>query len=163
MISQAHRAYIYRIATAAVPLTVFYGLLAENAAALWLGLIGAVLATGTNALAATNTPTKQAPTPSSKMLREAANILETAPYRRTATAAWLRDIAQTAQQWQAADKPITSPPPPEKDEQCQESVADGDGRLHPCDQPAIGWASDPEFGRYPVCPQHLTIRQTDGF
>jgi hypothetical protein len=58
MISQAHRAYIYRVATAAVPLTVFYGLLADNAAALWLGLVGALLATGTNALAASNTSTK---------------------------------------------------------------------------------------------------------
>jgi hypothetical protein len=51
------RAWIYRIATAVVPIAVFYGLLAENAAALWLGLVGAVLSTGTHALAAKNTST----------------------------------------------------------------------------------------------------------
>jgi hypothetical protein len=61
MISQPHRAYIYRVATALVPLSVFYGLLASNEAALWLGFLGALLATGTNALAAANTPT-QGPT-----------------------------------------------------------------------------------------------------
>lgn len=32
--------------------------------------------------------------PSPKMLRECANILETAPYQRTKTAAWLREIAE---------------------------------------------------------------------
>lgn len=55
--SEAERAIVYRIATAAVPLAVFYCLLAESAAALWLGMLGAVLGTGSAALAARNTPT----------------------------------------------------------------------------------------------------------
>jgi hypothetical protein len=55
---EAHRAYIYRVATALVPLTVFYGLLADNEASLWLGVAGAALSIGGNALATANTSTK---------------------------------------------------------------------------------------------------------
>lgn len=52
------RAWIYRIAIAAVPLLVAYGLIQDSDAAMWLGVIGAVLGTGTNVLAAANTSTK---------------------------------------------------------------------------------------------------------
>jgi hypothetical protein len=96
---QAHRAYIYRVATALVPLSVFYGLLADNEAALWLGVVGALLGTGAHALASANTSTQpsyaiETPTmPTKAMLHEAAAILETAPYERSALAAWLREVA----------------------------------------------------------------------
>lgn len=52
------RAWIYRIAIAAVPLLVMYGLVEDSQAALWLGVIGAILGTGTNVLASANTSTK---------------------------------------------------------------------------------------------------------
>lgn len=53
------RAYLYRIGVALVPLLVGYGVVAESQAALWLGLLGAVLATGEVALAAAHTSTRQ--------------------------------------------------------------------------------------------------------
>jgi hypothetical protein len=34
--------------------------------------------------------------PTPKMLRECANILETAPYQRTSEARWLRELAERA-------------------------------------------------------------------
>lgn len=46
------RAWIYRVLTAAVPLVIAYGIVDEQTAALWLGLVGAMLGTG---LAAVNT------------------------------------------------------------------------------------------------------------
>lgn len=55
---ESTRAYIYRIAVAAVPLLVGYGVVAESQAALWLGLAGAALGFGTNILASANTSTK---------------------------------------------------------------------------------------------------------
>ncbi|QSB04501.1 phage holin [Natronoglycomyces albus] len=58
--SQRTRAYIYRISIPVVALLVFYGIIAEGAAALWLGLIGAVLGIGDIALAAKHTPTQVA-------------------------------------------------------------------------------------------------------
>lgn len=56
--SEKTRAYIYRISVAALPVLVAYGVLAENQVAMWLGLAGAVLGVGTNALASANTSTK---------------------------------------------------------------------------------------------------------
>lgn len=55
---ESTRAYIYRIAVAAVPILVSYGLLADSQAALWLGLAGAALGFTTNVLASANTSTK---------------------------------------------------------------------------------------------------------
>lgn len=55
---ESTRAWVYRVATAAVPLLVEYGVIAESQAALWLGLAGAALGFGTNVLASANTSTK---------------------------------------------------------------------------------------------------------
>ena len=49
------RAYIYRVLTAAVPLVTAYGIIDGRTAALWLGVIGALLGIG---LASMNTSTK---------------------------------------------------------------------------------------------------------
>ena len=57
VIPEKTRAWIYRISVAAVPLLTGYGVIEDSKAALWLGLIGAVL--GTNVLASTNTNTKR--------------------------------------------------------------------------------------------------------
>ncbi len=51
--SQHTRAWIYRVATAAMPLLIAYGVVQDKDAALWLGVISAVLVPG---LAAVNTP-----------------------------------------------------------------------------------------------------------
>lgn len=59
VIPQKTRAWIYRIATAAVPLLTGYGVIEDSKAALWLGIAGAVLGFGTSALASANTSTKQ--------------------------------------------------------------------------------------------------------
>lgn len=48
------RAYIYRVLVAAQPVATFYGIVAEQAAALWIALAAAVLGLG---LAAVNTST----------------------------------------------------------------------------------------------------------
>lgn len=53
MIPTGVRAYVYRVATVAVPLAVTYGVVSEQKAALWLALAGAVLTSG---MAAANTP-----------------------------------------------------------------------------------------------------------
>lgn len=60
-IPQEVRAWLYRIGAAVVPLLVFYGVLAEDAASLWLGVLGAVLGFGQAALAAVHTPTHPEP------------------------------------------------------------------------------------------------------
>ena len=52
---EATRAWIYRVLTAAVPLVTAYGSIAQRTAALWLGVIGALLGIG---LASMNTSTK---------------------------------------------------------------------------------------------------------
>jgi len=65
-IPQPVRAWLYRIGTAVVPLLVFYGVLAENAAALWVGLLGAVLGFGQSAMAAAHTPTHPSAGPSAR-------------------------------------------------------------------------------------------------
>lgn len=49
------RGYLYRVGVAVVPLLVAYGALNERDAALWLGVLGAVLGLG---MAAANTSTK---------------------------------------------------------------------------------------------------------
>ena len=56
-IPQPVRAWLYRVGAAVVPLLVFYGVLAEDAAALWLGVLGAVLGFGQATLAAIHTST----------------------------------------------------------------------------------------------------------
>lgn len=54
MPSESTRAYLYRILTVALPVLVFYGVLAEQSVALWIALGGSVLGTG---LASANTST----------------------------------------------------------------------------------------------------------
>lgn len=54
VVSEATRAYIYRILLALQPLVVFYGLATDQEAALWVGVISAVVGTG---LASMNTST----------------------------------------------------------------------------------------------------------
>jgi hypothetical protein len=49
------RAWVYRVLTAAVPLVTAYGIIDQRTAALWLGVIGALLGIG---LASMNTSTK---------------------------------------------------------------------------------------------------------
>jgi hypothetical protein len=49
------RAWIYRVLTAAVPLVTAYGIIDQRTAALWVGVIGALLGIG---LASMNTSTK---------------------------------------------------------------------------------------------------------
>jgi hypothetical protein len=51
------RAYIYRIAMVVVPLLIAYGVISDSDAALWLGVLAAVLDLGTSALAAKHTST----------------------------------------------------------------------------------------------------------
>jgi hypothetical protein len=51
--TQATRAWIYRVATAAMPLLIAYGVVNEQDAALWIGAVAALLVPG---LAAANTP-----------------------------------------------------------------------------------------------------------
>lgn len=63
-IPQPVRAWLYRIGAAVVPLLVFYGVLAEDAAALWLGVLGAILGFGQATLAAVHTPTHSSAGPS---------------------------------------------------------------------------------------------------
>jgi hypothetical protein len=55
--SQNTRAYIYRVAVAVMPLLILYGVISEQAAALWVGVLAAVLSVGSSSLAAKNTPT----------------------------------------------------------------------------------------------------------
>lgn len=55
---ESTRAYLYRVSIAVQPILVGYGLLSDSNAALWLGLVGAVLGVGTNVAAAANTSTK---------------------------------------------------------------------------------------------------------
>lgn len=50
------RAWIYRVLVSAAPLVVFYGLMTQEAIALWIALVATFLGTG---LAALNTTTKK--------------------------------------------------------------------------------------------------------
>jgi hypothetical protein len=61
VIPQKTRAWIYRVSLALVPVLTGYGVISDSKAALWLGVIGAVLGLGTNALASANTSTKVDP------------------------------------------------------------------------------------------------------
>lgn len=55
LFSERARAYYYGIVTAAAPITVFYGVVEDQAAPLWLGLAASVFGTG---MARANTTTK---------------------------------------------------------------------------------------------------------
>ena len=55
MLSEANRAYLYRIFLALVPIATVYGIVEEAEAALWTGLGAAVLGVG---LAVANTSAK---------------------------------------------------------------------------------------------------------
>lgn len=55
---QTTRAWLYRIGAALVPILVAYGVIADTDAALWLGLLGAVLATGDLVVASVHTSTR---------------------------------------------------------------------------------------------------------
>lgn len=56
-LTPAVRQYIYLVLTAALPILVAYGVLADTEVAMWLALGSAILGTGGFALAAANTPT----------------------------------------------------------------------------------------------------------
>lgn len=58
--SEAKRAWLYRISVALVPLLVAYGLINNSASALWVGLVGALLGTANSGLASIHTSTKSA-------------------------------------------------------------------------------------------------------
>lgn len=58
-LSESTRAWLYRVASATVPLLVAYGVVADSTAALWLGLAGALLGTGATTLAAVHTPARR--------------------------------------------------------------------------------------------------------
>lgn len=49
-LTPAIRKWVYGIATAVIPLLIVYGVLDENAAPLWIALVGAVLVPGMAAL-----------------------------------------------------------------------------------------------------------------
>ena len=55
-LTPSRRKRIYTIAVALMPLLVLYGVLSDNEATLYVGLIAAVLGVATNGLAAANTP-----------------------------------------------------------------------------------------------------------
>lgn len=55
-LTPTRRKRIYLILVAAGPLLSFYGLMAQDEYALWLGFAGTVLGAGGNGLAAANTP-----------------------------------------------------------------------------------------------------------
>lgn len=52
------RKYIYMLLTPAAGIAVYYGLVNDHEAAMWVGLIGAALMVGEGGLAAVNTPVK---------------------------------------------------------------------------------------------------------
>lgn len=58
--SETHRAYLYRIVTAAIPVLILAGILSPEDATVWLGLAAAVLGLGAGGLAVRNTTTKPA-------------------------------------------------------------------------------------------------------
>lgn len=58
VIPEKTRAWIYRISMALVPVLTGYGVISEGKAALWLGLIGAVLGTGASLMATAHTSTR---------------------------------------------------------------------------------------------------------
>lgn len=49
-LTQARRAWLYRVVTALAPLTVLYGVVSGEEAAVWVGAIAAILGSGTAAL-----------------------------------------------------------------------------------------------------------------
>lgn len=53
------RAYIYRLGTPVAALLIFYGVISEQAAGLWLGLLGAALMVGEGVMASFNTSTQK--------------------------------------------------------------------------------------------------------
>lgn len=53
------RAYIYRLGTPVAALLIFYGVISEQAAGLWLGLLGSALMVGEGTMAALNTSTRK--------------------------------------------------------------------------------------------------------
>lgn len=58
MPTEATRAWIYRVVTAAIPILVAAGVVAGGDAQLWLGLAAAVLGVGAGGLATVNTSTR---------------------------------------------------------------------------------------------------------
>ena len=65
-VPQEVRAWLYRVGAAVVPLLVFYGVLADDAAALWLGVLGAILGFSQATLAAVHTSTRPSAGPSAR-------------------------------------------------------------------------------------------------
>lgn len=70
LIPQKWRAYLYRVATAVVPILTVYGVVADNTASLWLGLVGALLGGGAPALAARHTRKPEPDAPDFQDLRD---------------------------------------------------------------------------------------------
>ncbi len=50
------RRWLYIVAAAVVPLLVFYGVITEESAPLWISLTASILGAGAHGLAAANTP-----------------------------------------------------------------------------------------------------------
>lgn len=57
-LDQKTRGYIYRVAMAAMPILVIYGVVSPDEAAVWVGLVAALLSFGVPTLAAANTPVR---------------------------------------------------------------------------------------------------------
>lgn len=51
------RAYLYRIAIAVMPILIMYGVVSEQEAAVWIGVVAALLSISANTMAAKNTTT----------------------------------------------------------------------------------------------------------
>ena len=56
MFDQKTRGYIYRVSVAVMPLLILYGVVSETEAALWVGVVAAILSVGKDAMASHNTP-----------------------------------------------------------------------------------------------------------
>lgn len=57
-LSEAQRAYFYRVALTTLGLLVIYGLVKADEVPVWLNLVGAILGVGSSGLAAKHTSTK---------------------------------------------------------------------------------------------------------
>lgn len=60
-LTEARRAYVYRVALAVMAVLTVYGVVDSDTAPVWLAVIFAVLGLGTSGLASINTSTKNTP------------------------------------------------------------------------------------------------------
>lgn len=68
--NQSTRAWIYRVLTAANPILIFYGVIEEQVAPLWMGLAGALLGTGLATIYTPSDPAKPTIFTSSSLPKE---------------------------------------------------------------------------------------------